>query len=273
MKWLCLSILSILLFVFLSGWTVGEERLKVASTTSTANTGLLKYLHSLFEKKTGIRVDTIAVGTGKALKLGKNGDVDVVLVHARSAEDAFVESGYGVNRRDVMYNDFIIVGPAKDPAGIQGVQDAIRALQQIASSKSLWFSRGDDSGTHKKEMALWTALGLEPDRTGALWYREAGAGMGATLNIAVEMRAYTLTDRGTWISFLNKNDFEVLVADDPELFNQYGVIPVDPKKHPSVRNKRAEIFVQWITGPVGQKWIEEYRIDGRQLFFPNAAEG
>ena len=251
----------------------GDDYIIIQSTTSTQNSGLFDFLLPKFYGETGIQVRVVAVGTGQALKNGRNGDGDVLLVHSTIDEEIFVAEGWGSYRKDVMYNEFVIVGPPEDPASVRGIVNARNAFQRLADSGVIFLSRGDESGTHKKEMALWTALGLEPDRTGALWYREAGAGMGATLNIAVEMRAYTLTDRGTWISFLNKNDFEVLVADDPELFNQYGVIPVDPKKHPSVRNKRAEIFVQWITGPVGQKWIEEYRIDGRQLFFPNAAEG
>ena len=246
------------------------ETIIVQSTTSTQNSGLLDYLLPLFEKRTGIKVKVVAVGTGQALRNARNGDGDVLLVHARDAELEFVRQGWGVDRRDVMYNDFVIVCPKSDPAGVRGLKDAAEALRRIAARRVPFVSRGDDSGTHKKEMKLWRKAGVDPREESGTWYREAGAGMGATLNMAAAMNACTLTDRATWIAFRNKGDLVIAVEGDPALFNQYGVILVNPKRHPHVKEKAARAFIDWLTGPEGQKAIAAYRVDGQQLFFPNA---
>ena len=224
----------------------------------------------MFQNKTGIRVDVVAVGTGQAIKNAMNGDGDVLLVHAKPAEEKFVADGFGVERFDVMYNDFVIVGPSSDPAGIQGMQDAKAALKKIAESKTLFASRSDNSGTHKKEMALWKAAGVDPTGASGTWYRETGSGMGATLNTASGMSAYTLTDRGTWISFKNRGDLHILAEGDADLFNQYGVILVNPAKHPHVKAELGQAFIDWILGDAGQNAIANYKLDGQQLFFPNA---
>jgi tungstate transport system substrate-binding protein len=240
------------------------------STTSTANSGLYDYILPTFKEKTGITVNVVAVGTGQAIKNAQNGDGDVLLVHARPAEEKFVADGYGVERFDVMYNDFILVGPPADPAGIAGMKDAPAALKKIAEIEAAFASRGDNSGTHKKEMALWKDAGVEPTAASGQWYRETGSGMGATLNAAVGMSAYTMTDRGTWISFKNKADFKVLVEGDPNLFNQYGVILVNPEKHAKVKVAEGQAFIDWILSDEGQSAIASYKLDGQQLFFPNA---
>lgn len=248
-----------------------EQSILLQSTTSTANSGLYDAILPLFSNKTGIKVHVVAVGTGQAIKNARNGDGDVLLVHARSAEEKFVAEGYGVQRFDVMYNDFIIVGPAADPARIAGIRDATTALQQIAQSEARFASRGDNSGTHKKEMSLWKSAGIDPTAASGAWYRETGSGMGATLNAAVGMDAYALTDRGTWISFKNKGDFQILVAGDANLFNQYGVILVNPEKHPHVKAGAGQAFIDWILSDAGQSAIASYTLEGQQLFFPNAA--
>lgn len=248
-----------------------EQSILLQSTTSTANSGLYDAILPLFSNKTGIKVHVVAVGTGQAIKNARNGDGDVLLVHARSAEEKFVAEGYGVQRFDVMYNDFIIVGPAADPARIAGIRDATTALQQIAQSEARFASRGDNSGTHKKEMSLWKSVGIDPTAASGAWYRETGSGMGATLNAAVGMDAYALTDRGTWISFKNKGDFQILVAGDANLFNQYGVILVNPEKHPHIKADAGQAFIDWILSDAGQSAIASYTLEGQQLFFPNAA--
>jgi tungstate transport system substrate-binding protein len=242
----------------------------VQSTTSTQNSGLFDYILPQFTKKTGIEVRVVAVGTGQALKNARNGDGDVVLVHSKPDEEEFVAEGWGVKRYDLMYNDFVIVGPASDPAGIAGVKDADEAFKKIAEAKAPFASRGDDSGTNKEEIRLWTAARVDTKKASGDWYLETGSGMGATLNTAVGKRAYTLTDRGTWLSFANKDDFKILVEGDPKLFNQYGVILVNPEKHPNVKAKQGQAFIDWLTGPEGQAAIANYKIDGQQLFFPNA---
>ncbi|WP_405234171.1 substrate-binding domain-containing protein [Lentisalinibacter salinarum] len=247
-----------------------EDAIILQSTTSTANSGLYDYILPMFEEETGIRVNVVAVGTGQAIKNARNGDGDVLLVHARSAEEQFVAEGYGVERFDVMYNDFIIVGPPNDPAGIAGSEDATEAFARIAEAKVPFASRGDNSGTHKKEIALWKEAGVDPTVASGTWYRETGSGMGATLNAAVGMSAYTMTDRGTWISFKNKGNHEILVEGDPNLFNQYGVILVNPGKHPNVNANAGQVFIDWILSDDGQAAIAGYRLDGQQLFFPNA---
>jgi len=242
--------------------------LRLATTTSTDNSGLLGFLLPQFQAVTGIAVRVISVGTGKALKLGENGDVDVILVHSRPDEDRFVERGDGVNRRDVMYNDFVIVGPAADPAMLRGERDAIKAFDDIAKSKSPFVSRGDDSGTHKMEMRYWKELGISPAADPA--YRAAGRGMGEVLLMASELGAYTLTDRATYIAMKSKLDLELLVEGDPRLFNPYGVIAVNPKKYPDVNFDGAMRFIEWLTSGQGQRAISEFKVAGIQLFFPNA---
>ena len=242
----------------------------VQSTTSTQNSGLFDHILPIFTKKTGIEVRVVAVGTGQALKNAENGDGDVVLVHSKPDEEKFVADGWGVKRQDVMYNDFVIVGPAADSAKIAGVQDAAEALKRVAAAKAPFASRGDELGTHKAELKLWKDAGVDPKPESGTWYLETGSGMGATLNTAVGKQAYTLTDRGTWLSFANKGDFKVLVEGDPKLFNQYGVILVNPAKHEKVKAKEGQAFIDWLTSPEGQAAIASYKLDGEQLFFPNA---
>jgi tungstate transport system substrate-binding protein len=243
----------------------------VQSTTSTQNSGLFEHILPIFTKKTGIDVRVVAVGTGQALKNAENGDGDVVFVHSKPDEEKFVADGWGVKRYDVMYNDFIIVGPAADPAKVAGVKDAAQAFKKIAEAKAPFASRADDSGTNKAELKLWHDAGIDAKASSGSWYLETGSGMGATLNTAVGKQAYTLTDRGTWLSFANKDDFKVLVEGDPGLFNQYGVILVNPAKHPNVKAKEGQAFIDWLIGSEGQAAIASYKIDGEQLFFPNAA--
>jgi len=247
-----------------------DDFIVLQSTTSTKNSGLYDHILPLFSKKTGIDVRVVAVGTGQALKNASNGDGDVLLVHAKPAEEKFVADGHGVKRHDVMYNDFVIVGPANDPAGISGSKNASEALAGIAKSGAMFASRGDDSGTHKKELALWQGAKVDPTEHSGKWYREMGAGMGATLNAAVEMGAYSLTDRGTWISFKNRRDHAIQVQGDDDLFNQYGVILVNPERHSGVRAKSGQAFIDWIVSKDGQDAIASYQLDGQQLFFPNA---
>ena len=247
-----------------------DKSIVVQSTTSTANSGLYDAILPKFTEKTGIKVNVVAVGTGQAIKNAQNGDGDVLLVHAKPAEEKFVADGYGVERFDVMYNDFIIVGPAADPAKVGGMKDASAAMKKIADAQAAFASRGDNSGTHQAEKALWEATGVDAAASSGGWYRETGSGMGATLNTAVGMSAYALTDRGTWISFKNKGDYQILVEGDPALFNQYGVILVNPAKHPKVKVKEGQAFVDWIIGAEGQQAIADFKLDGQQLFFPNA---
>jgi len=242
----------------------------VQSTTSTQNSGLFEYILPIFTKKTGVEVRVVAVGTGQGLKNAENGDGDVVLVHSKPDEEKFVADGWGVKRHDVMYNDFIIVGPAADPAKIAGLKDAAEGLKKIAAAEAPFASRADDSGTNKAELKLWQDAGIDPKPSSGKWYLETGSGMGATLNTAVGKGAYALTDRGTWLSFANKDDFKVLVEGDPKLFNQYGVILVNPAKHPKVKAKEGQAFIDWLIGPEGQAAIASYKIDGEPLFFPNA---
>ena len=242
----------------------------VQSTTSTQNSGLFEHILPLFTKKTGIEVRVVAVGTGQALKNAENGDGDVVLVHSQPDEEKFVADGWGVKRYPVMYNDFIIVGPAADPAKIAGLKQAPEALKKIAEAKAPFASRADDLGTHKAELKLWGEAGVDPKASSGTWYLETGSGMGATLNTAVGKQAYALTDRGTWLAFANKDDFKVLVEGDDKLFNQYGVILVNPTRHPNVKVKEGQAFIDWLVSSEGQAAIASYKIDGQQLFFPNA---
>ena len=247
------------------------EFIVVQSTTSTRNSGLLDHLLPRFTADTGIEVRVVAVGTGQAIRNARNGDADVLLVHAKSAEEAFVGDGFGVERFDLMYNDFVIVGPAADPAGVAGMNDAVSALGTIARARAAFASRGDDSGTHRKELELWREAGLDPSAASGDWYRETGSGMGATLNTAVGMAAYTLTDRATWIAFGNKGDATIHVEGDARLFNQYGVILVNPEKHPHVKARAGQVFIDWMLGPEGRSAIAAFEIGGQQLFFPNAS--
>ena len=248
------------------------EFIVVQSTTSTENSGLFKHILPRFSEATGIEVRVVAVGTGQAIKNAQNGDGDVLLVHAKAAEQKFVQEGYGVERHDVMYNDFVIVGPDNDPAGIKGTEDASAALKEIASAEAAFVSRGDDSGTHKKERSMWKGAGVDVDSASGRWYRETGSGMGATLNTAVGMSAYTLSDRGTWIAFGNKEGFGVVVEGDPKLFNPYGVILVNPEKHPGVKAEAGRKFIDWLIGPEGQAAIASFKVNGEQAFYPNASQ-
>ncbi len=246
-----------------------DRFITVQSTTSTQNSGLYDYLLPIFTEKTGIEVRVVAVGTGQAIKNAANGDGDVLLVHAKPAEEKFVADGLGVSRSDVMYNDFVIVGPAGLEA-VSAANDVLGALKAIADAGAPFASRGDDSGTHKAEMRLWKAAEIDPTAASGGWYRETGSGMGATLNVAAGMGAYALTDRATWIAFENKGDMQIVYEGDPRLFNQYGVILVSPEKHPHVKAEDAQAFIDWILSEEGQAAIADYKVDGQQLFFPNA---
>ena len=261
------GILAGLVLAFAALPASAEEFITVASTTSTENSGLFGHILPIFADKTGIEVRVIAQGTGQALDTGRRGDADVVFVHAKASEEAFVAEGSGVERFDVMYNDFVIVGPQSDPAGIAGAADAVAAMKVIAEAQAPFASRGDDSGTHQAELALWAAAGVEP---GGDWYRETGGGMGATLTVAAELPAYALTDRGTWISFQHRGNLVIDFEGDPALFNQYGVMLVNPEKHPHVKAEAGQVFIDWLISPEGQAAIGEFAIGGQQLFFPNA---
>jgi len=247
-----------------------QRFITVASTTSTEQSGLFKHLLPIFEKKSGIQVRVVALGTGQALDMGRRGDADVVFVHAKPLEEKFVAEGFGVQRFEVMYNDFILVGPKSDPARVAGGKDVVEALQRIRKTQSPFASRGDKSGTHFAEVELWKAAGVDIATEKGPWYRETGSGMGPTLNIASGMNAYALTDRGTWLSFKNRGELVISVAGDRRLFNQYGVMLVNPAKHPHVKKDMAQAFVDWLVSDEGQDAIAAYKIGGEQLFFPNA---
>lgn len=266
--------LFVLLFLCLAVSTpaafANKPHIIVQSTTSTQNSGLLSAILPGFTKQSGIEVRVVAVGTGQAIRNASNGDGDVLLVHAREAEEKFIAEGWGKERFDVMYNDFILVGPTTDPVKLSGKRNIVEAFKQIAHTKAPFISRGDDSGTHKAELRLWKAANIDAQADSGTWYRETGSGMGATLNVAIGMGAYVLTDRATWIAFGNKGDYQIIVEGDDRLFNQYGVIAVNPDKHPSVKAAEAQIFVDWLIGVDGQKAIAAYTLDGQQLFFPNA---
>jgi tungstate transport system substrate-binding protein len=247
-----------------------DRFITVASTTSTQSSGLFEHILPAFTKKTGIGVRVVAVGTGQAIRLAERGDADVLFVHHKPSEEKFVADGFGVKRHDVMYNDFVLVGPKHDPAGVRGLKDAAAALFRIARRQAPFASRGDDSGTHKLELELWQAAQVNVKKASGTWYRETGSGMGATLNTARGLGAYALTDRGTWIAFKNKGEHALLVEGDPRLFNQYGVILVNPARHPHVKAKDAQDFVDWLVAEEGQRAIAAFRIEGEQLFFANA---
>jgi tungstate transport system substrate-binding protein len=249
--------------------TAQDRSIVVASTTSTQDSGLFGYLLPIFKAKTGIEVKVIAQGTGQALDTARRGDADVVFVHAKAQEEKFLAEGFGVKRFDVMYNDFVLIGPKSDPAGIKG-KDIETALKTIQAKSAPFVSRGDRSGTHSAELALWRQAGIDIAASKGAWYREIGQGMGAALNTAGAMNAYVLSDRGTWLSYKNRGDLEIVVEGDNRLFNQYGVMLVNPAKHPTVKQQLGQAFIDWIVSPEGQASIAGYKIDGQQLFFPDA---
>jgi len=250
--------------------SAAERFITVASTTSTEQSGLFRHLLPAFEKKTGVQVRVVALGTGQALDVGRRGDADVVFVHDPAAEEKFVAEGNGMRRIEVMYNDFIVVGPKSDPARVMGGKDVVEALRRIHGAASPFVSRGDRSGTHAAELRLWKLSGLDPLSGKGNWYRETGSGMGPALNTAAAMGAYILADRGTWLSFKNRGDLVIAVEGDRRLFNQYGVILVNPAKHPHVKKEAGQQFIDWLVSPEGQGTIASYRIGGEQLFFANA---
>jgi tungstate transport system substrate-binding protein len=271
MTWCIRSIAAGCLFLLALSSGVAQQRfITVASTTSTEESGLFGYLLPPFTRATGIAVRVVAVGTGQALKIGERGDCDVVFVHDRPSELAFVARGFGIDRHDVMYNDFVLLGPKGDPAHVDGGKDAVAAFRKIATAKAPFVSRGDDSGTNKAELRLWKEAGIDPKAARGGWYRATGSGMGPTLNIAAAMDGYTLSDRGTWLSFKNKQNLKIVVEGDRRLFNQYGVMLVNPAKHPYVKQDFGRTFIDWLTSPAGQETIAGYKINGAQLFFPDA---
>ncbi len=247
-----------------------QRYITVASTTSTEQSGLFKHLLPRFEQKTGIQARVVALGTGQALDMGRRGDADVVFVHAKPLEEKFVAEGHGVRRYEVMYNDFVLIGPKSDPARVAGGKDAVKAFRAIHQARAPFVSRGDRSGTHFAELELWEAAGIDVAKEKGAWYRETGSGMGPALNTASGMNAYTLADRGTWLSFKNRGELGIAVQGDKRLFNQYGIILVNPQKHSSVKKERGQAFIDWLVSTDGQDAIAAYRIGGQQLFFPNA---
>lgn len=249
-----------------------DKSIVVASTTSTQDSGLFEYLLPLVKAKTGITVKVISQGTGQALDTGRRGDADVVFVHAKSAEEKFLAEGQGVKRYPVMYNDFVLIGPKSDPAGIKGMKDVGKALAAIMDKKADFISRGDKSGTHAAELALWKASGIDIETAKGPWYKSIGQGMGAALNTAGAGNAYVLSDRGTWIHYKNKDQLAILVEGDKRMFNQYGVMLVNPEKHPTVKKDLGQAFIDYLISPEGQKAIANYKINGEQLFYPNASD-
>ena len=267
---ICLFMLLILfLLLGFTKTSFSKEFITLQSTTSTQNSGLYDYILPIFSDKYNIDVRVVAVGTGQAIKNAQNCDGDVLIVHSQTSEENFVESGYGLYRQNLMYNDFIIIGPQNDPAEIIPSQNAFEVFKKIYIAKSIFSSRGDESGTHKAETKIWNEINLETNKFNGNWYRELGLGMGATLNVAVQMDAYTLSDRGTWLAFNNKRDHKILFEGDKSLFNQYGIIPVNPKKCPTVKFNLSEKFIYWMLSKEGQNKIASFKINGHQLFFPN----
>jgi tungstate transport system substrate-binding protein len=263
-----IRIVALFLAVLLVSEARAQDRfITLSSTTSTEDSGLFGHIIPIFRAARGIDVHVVAVGTGQALALGERGDADALLVHDRAGEDKFVAEGYGIDRRDVMYNDFVIIGPKSDPAGIHGIGSAREAFARIAATRAQFASRGDDSGTNRMELRLWKTAGIAPEK-GSAWYRDLGQGMGPTLNIAAGLNAYTLTDRATWANFKNRQDLEILAEGDPALFNPYGSILVNPAKWPHVKSVEAKTWHEWLTSKPGVDAITSYRIDGEQLFFP-----
>jgi tungstate transport system substrate-binding protein len=264
-------LLAVALAAALSAPALAQDKsIVVSSTTSTQDSGLFGHILPIFKQATGITVKVIAQGTGQALDTARRGDADVAFVHARAAEEKFIAEGAGVKRFPVMYNDFVLIGPKGDPAGIKGSKDIVAALKAIQAKGAPFVSRGDRSGTHQAELALWKDAGIDIAAAKGPWYRDIGQGMGAALNTAQAMNAYVLSDRGTWISFKNRGDLVIAVEGDKKLFNQYGVILVNPAKHPNVNRQDGQAFIDWLVSPAGQKVIADYKIDGQQLFFPNA---
>jgi tungstate transport system substrate-binding protein len=259
-----------LLFVFPA--QAQQTYITVASTTSTEQSGLFRHLLPLYEKKTGVQVRVVALGTGQALDMGRRGDADVVFVHAKPLEEKFIAEGHGVRRFEVMYNDFVLVGPKSDPAKVAGGKDIVFAFKKILGTKAPFASRGDKSGTHFAEVELWKAAGADIAAAKGPWYRETGSGMGPTLNTASGMNAYALTDRGTWLSFKNRGELGIVVQGDRRLFNQYGVMLVNPAKHPHVKKELGQAFIDWLVSTEGQSAIAAYKIGAEQLFFPNAGQ-
>jgi tungstate transport system substrate-binding protein len=249
-----------------------DKSIVVASTTSTRDSGLFDYLLPIFKQKTGITVKVVAQGTGQALDTGRRGDADVVFVHAKAQEEKFLAEGQGVKRYPVMYNDFVLIGPKSDPAGIRGDKDVAKAFKTIHDKKQSFISRGDRSGTHSAELKLWKAAGIDIAKDHGPWYKAIGQGMGAALNTAQASNSYVLSDRGTWIHFKNKGDLTILVEGDKRMFNQYGVMLVNPAKHPNVKKELGQTFIDWLVSPEGQKTIARYKITGQQLFYPNASD-
>ena len=252
--------------------TAQDRSIVVASTTSTQDSGLFEHLLPIFKQETGITVKVLAQGTGQALDTGRRGDADVVFVHAKSAEEKFLAEGQGVKRYPVMYNDFVLIGPKSDPARVRGVTNVAKALQTIKDKQASFISRGDRSGTHIAELALWKAAGIDIEKDRGPWYKAIGQGMGAALNTAAASNAYVLSDRASWLRFKNKDELAVLVQGDKRLFNQYGVMLVNPERHPTVKATLGKTFIQWLVSPEGQQTIAAYKIGGEQLFFPNARE-
>jgi len=270
MKFLKIALTGISILVPLSASTAQEKSIVVASTTSTQDSGLFGYILPLFKAKTGIDVRVVAQGTGQALDTARRGDADVVFVHAKSAEEKFLSEGFGVKRYPVMYNDFVLIGPKADPVGIKGTKDVVAALKTIKQKDAPFISRGDKSGTHTAEVALWKVAGIDIAADKGPWYKEIGQGMGAALNTASASNAYVLADRGTWLSFKNRGDLVIAVQGDKRLFNQYGVMLVNPAKHPTVKKELGQQFIDWLISAEGQKAITDYKINGEQLFYPNA---
>src|SRR5215470_7785670 len=265
-------VIALLLSLVVFGACAQERFITVASTTSTEQSGLFGYLLPIFEKKTGIKVRVVALGTGQALDLARRGDADVVFVHAKAAEEKFLAEGEGVKRYPVMYNDFVLIGPKSDPAKVAGGKDIVEALKKIQAAQAPFVSRGDRSGTHMAELELWKVSGVDIDKAKGPWYRDVGQGMGPALNTAAAMNAYILADRGTWLAFKNRGDLDILVEGDKRLFNQYGVILVNPEKHPNVKKELGQQFIDWLISPEGQAAIAGYKIGGEQLFYPNAGQ-
>jgi tungstate transport system substrate-binding protein len=263
----------LLALAFCASAQAQDKFITVSSTTSTEQSGLFKHLLPAFEKKTGIQVRVVAVGTGQALDIGRRGDADVVFVHARPLEEKFLAEGEGVKRYDVMYNDFVLIGPKSDPAKVAGSKDVTAAFRKIKAAQAPFVSRGDRSGTYFAELRLWKQAGIDIEKEKGPWYRDTGPGMGPALNTASAMDAYLLSDRGTWLSFKNRGALGIVVEGDARLFNQYGVMLVNPAKHPNVKKKWGQAFVDWLISPEGQQAIASYKIDGEQLFFPNAKIG
>ena len=266
------ALLALVLSAVASIATGQDKFITVASTTSTEQSGLFGYLLPAYEKATGVKVHVVALGTGQALDVARRGDADVVFVHARSAEEKFLAEGHGVKRFPVMYNDFVLIGPKSDPAKVGGGKDILAAFKTIEAAHASFVSRGDRSGTHIAELELWKASGIDLDKAKGPWYRDTGQGMGPALNTAASMGAYLLADRGTWLAFKNRADLTILIEGDKRLFNQYGVMLVNPEKHPNVKRELGQQFIDWIVSPAGQKAIADYKINGEQLFYPNAAD-